>query len=44
MNIMRMPEAPWVGDFYDEYRNRFYGLVDADEEPEEEWEGESDEF
>lgn len=25
-------EAPWVGDYYDDYRNDYYGLTDEEEE------------
>lgn len=32
--MTRMPEAPWVGDYYDKYRNRYYGLVDEPREEE----------
>lgn len=28
-------EAPWVTDYYDEYRNRYYGFTDEPEEEEE---------
>lgn len=28
-----MPEAPWIGQWYDKYRNMYYGLT---EEPKEE--------
>lgn len=32
-------EAPWVTDYYDEYRNRYYGFTDEQEEEEEEDDG-----
>ena len=29
-------EAPWVTDYYDEYRNRYYGFTEKPEDDEEE--------
>ena len=29
-------EAPWVTDYYDEYRNRYYGFAEELENDEEE--------
>lgn len=31
-----VPDAPWVGDYYDEYFNRAYCVAETEEEEEEE--------
>lgn len=40
--MIDLPDAPWIGDFYDYYRNRFYGLTDEPEEDDEEGDDEED--
>ena len=39
--MIDIPDAPWIGDYYDKYRNRYFGLV-SDEEMSLLWDYEPD--
>ena len=30
-----IPDAPWIGAYYDQYRNAYYGVYESEEDEEE---------